>query len=159
MTTFMERLTQAFDREGVRYALVGGFAVALHGTPRGTIDVDFIIRHTEDDFVRCEKTLRALGLQPRLPVTASEVFKFREEYIKRRNLIAWSFINPANPIEVVDIIITLDLATQKTVTKRYLLGKVHVLALENLIQMKRSSGRPQDMEDVKNLEVLREKKN
>lgn len=158
MPHLMERLTSAFDREGVRYALVGGFAVALHGAPRGTIDVDCIIRHTEADFEACERALRTIGLQPRLPVTAKEVFKFREEYIQRRNLIAWSFVNDSNPVEVVDIIITHDLAAHKTITKRFLLGKIHVLALDDLIQMKKASGRPQDLEDVKTLEAIHAKK-
>jgi hypothetical protein len=158
MAHLMERLTSAFDREGVRYGLVGGYAVALHGAPRGTIDVDCIIRHTEADFEACERALRTIGLEPRLPLTAKEVFKFRDEYIQRRNLIAWSFVNPTNPVEVVDIIITHDLAAHKTVAKRYLLGKIHVLALDDLIQMKKASGRPQDLEDVKTLEALREKK-
>ncbi len=120
--------------------------------------MDCIIRRTEADFEACERALRAIGLQPRLPVTAKEVFKFREEYIQRRNLIAWSFVNAKNPVEVVDIIITHDLAAHKTIAKRYLLGRIHVLALDDLIQMKKASGRPQDLEDVKTLEALHAKK-
>ena len=99
MAHLMERLTSAFDREGVRYGLVGGYAVALHGAPRGTIDVDCIIRHTEADFEACERALRTIGLEPRLPVTAKEVIKPRDDYIQRRNLIALSFVNPTNPVD------------------------------------------------------------
>jgi hypothetical protein len=134
--------------------LVGGYAVALHGAVRGTVDIDCVIEHTESTFVVCEAALRSIGLVPRLPVSAREVFQFREEYITRRNLIAWSFYNPTNPIEVVDIIITHNLAALKAVSLRNGLEKVRVLSLPDLISMKRTSGRPQDLEDVKMLESI-----
>jgi hypothetical protein len=92
-----------------------------------------------------------------LPVVAREVFEFREEYISRRNLVAWSFTNPANPLEVVDIIITHDLARMKSETMRIRGKRVEVLSIRDLIAMKRASGRDQDLEDVKALEeILRE---
>ena len=154
--SLLERIVAAFDRDQVPYALVGGLAVALHGAPRGTMDVDCIIRHTEADFIACERALQSIGLVSRLPVTAREVFQFRAEYIARRNLIAWSFINLSHPMEVVDVIITHDLATLSTVSKRFRLGKIKVLSPRDLIEMKRLSGRPQDIEDIKMLEALLE---
>ncbi len=149
------RVTNAFDQNGVNYALVGGYAVALHGALRGTVDIDFIIEHSEASFIACEKALTSIGLVPRLPVTAKEVFQFRKEYIQRRNLIAWSFYNPENPIEVIDIIITHDLGTLKSVTKRAGLERIRVLSLEHLIDMKREANRAQDLEDIKMLEAIR----
>ncbi len=152
------RITNAFERSGVNYALVGGYAVALHGALRGTVDIDCIIEHSEASFVACEKALTSIGLVPRLPVTAKELFQFRKEYIQRRNLIAWSFYNPENPIEVIDIIITHDLGTLKSVTMRAGLERIRILSLEHLIEMKREANRPQDLEDIKMLEAIRANK-
>ena len=152
------RISKAFEQYDVPYALVGGYAVALHGAVRGTVDIDCIIEHSEAHFVACEQALRSVGLVPRLPVTAREVFQFREEYIARRHLIAWSFQNPLNPIEVVDVIITHDLAQLRAVTLRYGVEKVRALAVGDLVKMKRAAGRPQDLEDVKMLESLHGKK-
>ena len=133
---------------------MGGYAVALHGAIRGTVDLDLVIGHSEDQFVGCERVLRAFGLEPRLPVTAKEVFRFRKEYIEKRNLIAWSFVNPRNPIEIVDIIITHDLSSMRSVFKKFGSGRLSVVAIDDLIRMKQISGRPQDIEDVKMLEAL-----
>lgn len=155
--SFLERVCETLGKHRVRYSIVGGFAVALHGAVRGTADVDAVIAHTAEQFERCEKALREIGLSPRLPVGAREVFEFREEYISRRNLVAWSFINPANPLEVVDIIITHDLARMKSETMRIRGKRMEVLSIRDLIAMKRASGRDQDLEDVKALEeILRE---
>jgi len=153
--SFLERVRASFENEGLEFALVGGFAVALHGAPRGTVDIDCIISHRERDFLLCEKALSAIGLKPRLPVTAFELFQFRQEYINDRNLIAWSFINLDNPVEILDVIITVDLRKVKTVTKKLGIEKIKIIALDDLISMKKQSGRPQDLEDVKALEALR----
>ena len=76
------RLTEAFQKRGVSFAVVGGMAVALHGAVRGTVDVDIILRLSQKNFEAAEKALKSMGLTPRLPVSAAEIFLFREEYYK-----------------------------------------------------------------------------
>lgn len=152
--SFLERVCGCLDKNGIPYALVGGYAVALHGAPRGTIDVDVIVRFQEQDFINLQMALGSMGLTSRLPVTAKQVFQFREEYIEQRNLIAWSFVNLNNPIEAVDVIITKNLADCSTLDRN--LGKltVKVLSKRDLIQMKKESGRAQDLLDIEALERL-----
>jgi hypothetical protein len=112
---FLLKVCDALAEAGVRFAIAGGYAVALHGAVRGTVDVDIVVRLEEAAFAKAEAALKGLGLQPRLPVTAAEVFRFREEYIRNRNLLAWSFVNASNPAEVVDVLIAEDLAQCKPV--------------------------------------------
>jgi hypothetical protein len=149
------RVTAALDRAKVPYALVGGFAVALHGVVRGTVDIDLILRFRESDFTRADEAFRSIGLMPRLPVTASEVFRFREEYIENRNVTAWTFVNAANPSEIVDVILTHDLTGLKTKRVRISGQFVTIIAVPDLIRMKTKSGRPQDLEDVRALRSLK----
>jgi len=152
---FLLRVTQALDQGRVPYALVGGYAVALHGAVRGTVDVDLVIRLREQDFRRTEKALNALGLRSRLPVTAAEVFQFREEYVRNRNLTAWTFVNPSLPSEIVDVVLTEDLDDME-IKKIKIHGQVLRLAsIADLIRMKQGTGRPQDQEDIKALRKLR----
>ena len=148
------RVARALDRARVPYALVGGFAVALHGAVRGTVDVDLVIRLREAVFQRTEKALNELGLQSRLPVTASEVFRFREEYLRNRNLRAWTFVNPSRPSEIVDVILSEDLARMDVEKFTIQNQVVRVASIADLIRMKRGTGRPQDREDVKALRRL-----
>src|SRR2546425_10258488 len=148
------RVARAFDRARVPYALVGGYAVALHGAVRGTVDVDLVIRLQEADFRRTGKALNTLGLQSRLPVTVSEVFRFREEYVRNRNLLAWTFVNPSRPSEIVDVILTEDLAGMEVKKLTIQNQIVRVASIADLIRMKQGSGRPQDREDVKALKRL-----
>lgn len=139
----------------VAFAIAGDYAVALHGAVRGTVDLDLVIRLTKNDFLSAEAALKALGLASRLPVDGKQVFDFREEYIKNKNLIAWSFWNPSNPAEIVDLLIAQDL--RKLHIKNIRAGELTlpVLSPPDLIAMKKTAGRPQDMEDVKALEQLK----
>jgi len=148
------RVVDALESENIKYALVGGHAVALHGAVRGTIDLDFVIQLTKSAFLKTEKALGEIGLKSRLPVDAEDVFNFREEYIRNKNLIAWSFVNSDKPTEMVDIIITEDESQITTVNKEVMGRKIKVANLPSLIRMKKKSGRPQDIEDVKALERL-----
>lgn len=155
---FLLQVTAAFAKARVPYGLVGGYAVALHGAVRGTMDIDVVIRLEETQFVRAERALKTIGLEPRLPVTASEVYRFREEYLRNRNLSAWSFVNPSVPSELVDIVLTHDLSDMKTRSIRIQGRQIRLVALDDLIRMKQDSGRPQDLEDVRALQTLRGKR-
>jgi hypothetical protein len=152
---FINDVCTALDQAGVRYAIVGGYAVALHGAVRGTMDVDIVINWNLGSLQKTVKALNGIGLVSSLPVGAEEVFQFRDEYIENRNLIAWNFYNPGDISQLVDIIITYDFkgrGRQKLSTRS---GPLHVLNLTELIDMKSASSRPQDLEDVKALESLR----
>ncbi len=150
----LHRVVESLNKHKVRYTLVGGYAVSLHGAIRGTVDIDFVIQLDKKSFIAAEAALADIGLKPRLPVVANELFEFREEYIKNRNLIAWSFINPTNLAEVVDILINEDVRKLRSVTKEVSGLKIKVISIDDLITMKKKSARPQDLEDVKALEQL-----
>jgi len=149
--TFLEKVCQVFEKHKVPYALVGGYAVALHGAPRGTMDIDFIVKMNEEIYERVEAALKIIGLQPRLPVKAKEVFQFRREYIEKRNMVAWSFVNPLQPFEIVDIIITENLDDFSSVEKQLATTKVKVISKRDLIKMKEKAGREQDKIDAEAL--------
>jgi len=151
---FITRLTRALDAHQVPYAIVGGHAVALHGALRGTLDIDFVIRWQKQHLLNAEKALHSLGLVSRLPITAEEVFAFRDEYVKRRNLLAWNFSHPQRQDEQVDVLINFDLGSKKVLCVRTTEGDIHYLNKKDLIAMKKHSGRPQDLADIEALERL-----
>lgn len=150
----LHEVASSLDEAGVPYAVAGGYAVALHGAVRGTVDVDLVLRFRKADFLAAESALRALGLSPRLPVAAAEVFDFREEYVKNRNLVAWTFVDSRDPSRLVDVVITHDLAQMKATRIKLGRHSVSVLSIPDLIAMKKEAGRPQDLEDIRALERL-----
>ena len=152
---FINKVCAALVAAGVRYALVGGHAVSLHGAVRGTVDIDIAINWNLLSLQNTETALEKIGLVSRLPVTAKNVFQFRDEYIENRNLNAWNFHNPENMTEQVDIIISYDLKGRRRQRLGIADGAIFVLDIDELIEMKRACGRPQDLSDVDALEKLR----
>lgn len=151
---FVYRVTEALARHRVEYAIAGGWAVAFHGAVRGTVDLDLAVSLTQSNLTKAEKALGGIGLQSRLPVQANDIIQFREEYIQNRKMLAWRFVNPSDPTEVVDILIVDDLRELKTRMIKVGNRSLRIVALDDLIRMKRKSGRPQDREDIKALEKL-----
>ena len=152
---FLLTLTKALKGRKVRYALVGGYAVSLHGAVRGTLDIDIVLPFEEGQLKKAEAALFSLGLKSRLPISAEDVFRFRKEYIEKRNLVAWSFVNANNPSELVDILITEDLNELETIRVKIDRSFVEVVSIPDLITMKRKAGREQDLADIKALEMLK----
>ena len=151
----ISRLNEALTKHGVKFCIVGGVAVSLHGAVRGTLDVDIVIPMSLQQYQSAEIALTSIGLSGRLPVDAESVFNSREDWITNRNLIAWSFMNPDNPIELVDVLITEDFDRMEKVEKDVAGDKMHVISIDALIEMKIASGRKQDLADVEALERLR----
>lgn len=152
--SFLQRVCTALRSAGVNYAIVGGHAVALHGAVRGTVDVDVIVSWSKSALRKTEAALNEINLVSRLPISADDVYEFRDEYINNRNMIAWNFYNPNDLSEQLDLIIATDLKGKKTKRIKLRGGDIRILSKRDLITMKRSSGRPQDIEDIKALERL-----
>lgn len=53
-------LCQALNAEGVRYALIGGFAVILHGFVRATKDIDLLVDASVENVRRLKRAMRVL---------------------------------------------------------------------------------------------------
>src|ERR1700722_19657761 len=109
----IHNICSALDKAGVAYAIVGGYAVALHGAIRGTVDVDVVVQWSLKNLQDTEKAFKQIGLVSLIPITAETLFHFRDEYIQNRNLIAWNFYDPSNPLNQVDIIINYDLKNKQ----------------------------------------------
>jgi len=154
METFLERVCAAFNSAGLKYALAGGHAVALHGAVRGTVIVDFVLEWNRENLLLAEQCLGGLGLVSQLPITAETVFANRDEYIAERNLIAWPFYHAHNLYEQVDLLINYDLLAEHSDSIDLPAASVMLLNKPALIAMKRDAGRAQDIADIQALEKL-----
>lgn len=57
------KLVAAFTEKDVAYGLIGGYAVGLWGVPRGTVDMDFLVRL--DDMPKVHLVMQSLGYEVR----------------------------------------------------------------------------------------------
>lgn len=144
----------------VDYVVVGGLAVIMHGHLRATRDLDLVIGLQPDNCARAMDALSAIGLRPRLPVTLADFADpaKREDWVQNRNMLVFQLWDPANPERSVDIFVRepLDLGAMlaEAVIKELDGVPIRVASIRHLIQLKRSAGRPQDLEDIEALHVI-----
>jgi len=135
---------QSLNDNQVRYLVVGGYAVALHGHPRYTKDIDIWIEMESENAKRAVKALTQ--------------FCFGSLDIKADDfLIPDEIVQLGYPPSRIDLITTLpgvDFATCFNSRVQVEMDGVVVnfINLENLKKNKRASGRHQDLADLENLE-------
>lgn len=153
----------AFAQARIRYCIVGGVAMNLHGVPRMTYDVDVMVA-PEAEELRKVQELAQMGLVRRIPVSLEDFANqdYREKMREERNLIAVTFTDPANPLREVDVLVAPPVNMTEVVDRAVRLivsgVSVRVASIDDLIAMKRATGRAQDEDDVQNLERIRAEK-
>ena len=145
---------------GVRYLVVGGVAVVLHGTPRFTADLDLVIAFDDDNVRSAIAALEALGYRPRAPVPVSQLADaaIRRTWIEDKGLTVFSLWSPSHPATEVDVFVEepfpFDEAYRRATRADLGTVVVTVASISDLIELKRRAGRPKDLEDIAALEAL-----
>lgn len=158
----IEQVLQALSRAGVRYLVVGGVAVVLHGHLRATADLDLVVQLDEANVLRALDALDALGYRPRPPVPARAFADAatREAWVREKGLTVFSLWSDRFPQLEVDLFARepFDFAEAFARAVQVPLGDhaVPVAALDDLIALKQAAGRPQDRADVEALRSLQD---
>ena len=157
-------LFQSLHDHQVRYLLVGGLAMNLHGVPRMTMDVDLVLVMDDanlDRFIACAESQ---GLVPTVPVTLKALKDPAQRQLWRdqKRMIAFGLQNNQARIPImVDILIAPAIDIEQAIARavvRNLDGLPITLAgIDDMIALKRGTGRLQDESDIEHLERIRAK--
>ena len=153
------KVFRAFNKSRVRYLVVGGVASVLYGNPRFTKDLDLWVDPEEGNLKRLIRVFKSLKFVPRNPVKAEEFIgeKNRKRWKKEKGMLAFTFINPKNPFENIDLLfegpVLFEAAYRRK--KSFKSGGVLIptISKNNLITMKQKAGRVQDLQDVEILKA------
>lgn len=139
-------ILSALSEEGVEFLLVGAYAMAVHGMPRATGDLDIWVRATEPN---AERVIRALG-QFGAPLESVDVGDFTRPDLVVQIGVAPRRLDFLTSIDGVDF----DRAWRNRTVVPVDGLEVPVLSLADLKENKRAVGRPRDLADVAELEAL-----
>ena len=155
-----ERIFAALEARGARYLVVGGVAVVLHGHPRFTADLDLVLALDPENVASALAAFEGLGFRPRAPVRLAEFADAarRATWISEKGLVVLSLWSPDFPATDVDLFASepfpFEAAYARALRADLEGATATVAALEDLIALKLDAGRPQDLEDVRALELL-----
>jgi predicted nucleotidyltransferase len=156
----IETVLSALNQKGVRYLVVGGVAVVLHGYLRTTADLDLVVELTDENALRAVQTLAGLGYRPRAPVSV-EAFadpKSRTSWVKDKGMTVFSLWSAAWPTLEVDLFVEEPFDFEEVYARSLLVDldttQARVVALNDLVALKQAANRPRDIEDIAALRAL-----
>ncbi|MHB8836411.1 MAG: nucleotidyl transferase AbiEii/AbiGii toxin family protein [Candidatus Methylomirabilia bacterium] len=135
---------KAFQKKKVRFAIVGGLAMAFYDEPRFTRDIDILL-HSEDE-EKMAGALLGLGY-----FESAKAWKFRNTPIVLRRFVR----TQGEEFIPVDILVgktkRIDSMVDNAVDQPWSKGKVRVATKEDIITLKKGRGSDQDKVDIRKL--------
>jgi hypothetical protein len=147
--TELEALVDAFEATGTGYAVCGGLALAVHGHPRATKDVDLLVPSSELE--RAMELGASVGFDiPARPMT----FGLRTP--SPREIRRFSKLDPdTSELMSLDLLVVNPALEQVFAERLRVMWRGRAMAVvsrDGLVTMKRIAGRPQDLADIAKLE-------
>ena len=134
---------ELLNENKVRYLVVGGYAVAFHGHPRYTKDLDVWIDLSPDNANKILDALKKFGfgsldLKP-------------DDFLEGDQIIQLGY--PPNRIDIIPTLKELKFEDCYKAKVEVEIQGLHIdfIDIENLKKNKRATGRPQDLADAENL--------
>ena len=155
-----EEIFREFESVGVRYLVVGGMAVNLFGYARMTMDMDIMADLSDENLARIVDVMRMHGYSPRNPVSPEELISAdkRDEWIREKGAIVFTFIDRLKLFKQIDIFLCNPIDFEDAYKRKVVMTigdmKMNVIAIDDLIRIKSSAGRPRDLEDIHHLERI-----
>jgi predicted nucleotidyltransferase len=135
---------QSLNDNHVRYLVIGGYAVALHGYPRYTKDIDIWIDMSPENAAKMVRALKQFGFGS-LGLKAAD-------FLVPDQIIQLGY--PPNRIDLMTTPPGVDFETCYASRVKVVIDDVTVnfIDLENLKKSKKAAGRLQDLADLENLQ-------
>jgi len=137
-------LLRAFADAEVRFLVVGAYALALHGRPRATGDLDVWVEATPENAARVVRALAAVGA----PLTDIAEADFAREGV------TYQIGVPPGRIDILTDLTGINFGEAWADRMRRPFGNVEVdfIGRASFIRNKRATGRPKDLGDIEGME-------
>ncbi len=158
-----EEIFKEFNKQKVKYIIVGGLAFNLLGGQRNTSDLDILVEMSNINLEKIVRILKKQNYHVKQPVDPMGIAQktTREDWINNKNMKAFNFYKDAE-FKEVDIIIEtpvpFDVALKTAQFIKLDKMTVPVISIQNLIKMKKKANRTLDRADVEELEEVAKSK-
>jgi hypothetical protein len=151
-----ERALTVLAGANVRFVIVGGLAVTIHGSSYVTFDLDFCYSRDAENLSRLVQALQNYRPRPR---GAPQDLPFRFDEATLKHGLNFTLVTDLGHIDVLGEVAGIGTYAEALAASQptELFGMTfNVLTLDALIVSKRAAGRPKDMMVLPELEALRE---
>ena len=139
----LQSIFASFQKNDVKYLVIGGIAAVLYGVPRATFDLDVLIEPSAQNAERLLKGMIDAGLGTASLTTVEDLLSKEITIFTDRIRLDVQTSTPG---------IVFEDAWERRVTMNYKGQTLEVVSLRDLIASKRAAGRDVDLQDVRMLE-------
>jgi predicted nucleotidyltransferase len=135
----------ALNKNGVKYILIGGYSVILHGYSRTTGDMDLWVERSEENYLKIKSAFENFGMP---------VFDMTKENFLHHPV--WDVFTFGTPPVAIDLMIKLEGFNFQELYERSVKFhddglEISVIHKNDLISAKQKAGRSKDLNDLENL--------
>ncbi|HLC86526.1 MAG TPA: hypothetical protein VJG30_04535 [Candidatus Nanoarchaeia archaeon] len=159
------KLLEELTEEGIEYLAIGGVAIVLTGYIRDTIDLDLFVNLEDSNLKKVIDFFTKKGYVPMVPVAMQDILnpENRRRWYEEKGMKAFMMHKPDDPFSKVGLLIysggvEFEAAYQRRQTVRTDKIKIFIAPIDDLIELKKSTGRDKDLVDLKILRKLKEQK-
>ncbi len=161
---FYKEVFNALNKIGVKYVVVGGTAVVLHGYRRFTDDLDLMVLLEEENLGKMFDALKSIGYIPKVPVLKEQFIdqKQRAKWKKEKGMIVFSFVESKPPFKLIDMFvdepIRFETVYQERVRAQIEGIPVPIISINHLKKLKQIAGRDIDLIDIIQLDAIKKQR-
>ena len=155
-----EEILREFQKQRVKYVIVGGIAINLLGFLRSTADMDILAEMSNENLRKVVGILKKKGYHVKQPVDPMGIAdeKIRHDWIHNKHMKAFNFYKE-DELKEVDIIIEspVSFVEAKRTALRIKIDDIvlPVISIDGLIRMKKNTGRSADKLDIVELKRIK----
>jgi predicted nucleotidyltransferase len=143
---------------GLEFVVIGGVCVVYHGVPVATFDLDICCPFGEANVRRIESAVKDLNPVHRLTANRLPLEQTRSSFASLKNLYLQTDLGKLDCLSEVAGIGNYQEVLKQSISHSMSFGEFRMLNLDALIAAKSAAGREKDLEAVRLLRAVKERK-
>jgi predicted nucleotidyltransferase len=153
-----QALLERLKGSGLEFVVIGGLCVVYHGVPVATFDLDVCCRFGEENVKRIESAVQDLHPVHRLTANKLPLEQTRSSFASLKNLYLQTDLGKLDCLSEVAGLGGYDQVLEQSISHSMSFGEFKMLNLDALIVAKSAAGREKDLEAVRLLRAVKERK-
>jgi predicted nucleotidyltransferase len=153
-----QALLMRLKDSGLEFVVIGGLCVVYHGVPVATFDLDICCPFGKENVLKIELAVKDLNPVHRLTANRLPLEQTRSSFASLKNLYLQTDLGKLDCLSEVAGLGNYEQVLQQSILHSMSFGKFRMLNLDALIAAKIAAGRKKDLDAVRLLQAVKEKK-
>ena len=153
-----QALLMRLKDNGLEFVVIGGLCVVYHGVPVATFDLDICCPFGEENVWKIESAVKDLNPVHRLTANKLPLAETRSSFKDLKNIYLQTDWGKLDCLSEVTGLGRYDQVLEQSILHSMSFGTFRMLNLDALIAAKAAAGRPKDLDAVRLLQAVKERK-